>query len=66
MLIHANTKEQCHGDADPKCLDDYSLCVLKPGEWEREIFHRSIDWFFWRGKPKAHRAVLVLVINVDS
>lgn len=34
MLIHANTKEQCHGDADPKCLDDYSLCVLKPGQEE--------------------------------
>ena len=24
-------KEQCRGDKDPKCLDDYSLCVLKPG-----------------------------------
>ena len=31
MLIHPNTKEQCRGDDDPKCLDDYSLCVLKPG-----------------------------------
>ena len=24
-------QEQCRGDDDPKCLDDYSLCVLKPG-----------------------------------
>ena len=31
MLIHSNSKEQCRGDSDPKCLDDYSLCVLKPG-----------------------------------
>lgn len=45
MLIHANTAEQCRGDNDPKCLDDYSLCVLKPGlEDAKECNGQTAYW----------------------
>lgn len=45
MLIHANSFEQCRGDDDPKCLDDYSLCVLKPGlEDAKECNGQTAYW----------------------